>query len=90
MPRTAVNATVPNLVPPMPEAGRLSAPQPGAVPPPTAPEPQEQQPKVDNFPGREVVAKLDMLLLRAAKTATSSVSAERLAGGRRRERNDAA
>ena len=41
MPRTAVNATVPNLVPPMPEAGRITAPQPGALPPPTAPEPQE-------------------------------------------------
>jgi uncharacterized protein YhfF len=62
----------------MTEAGRLTAPQPGALPPLTAPEPQEQQPAVENFQGREVVAKLDMLLLRAAKTATSSVSEAKL------------
>ena len=78
MPRTAVNASVPSFVPPMTEAGRLTEPQPGAVPPPTAPELQEQQPEVENFAGREVVAKLDTLLLRAAKTATSSVSAAKL------------
>ena len=78
MPRTAVNAVVPNPLPPMTEAGRLTEPQRGAVPPPTVPEPQDPQPEVNNFPGREIVAKLDTLLLRAAKTATSSVSAAKL------------
>ena len=62
----------------MTEAGRLTEPQRGAVPPPTVPEPQDPQPEVNNFPGREIVAKLDTLLLRAAKTATSSVSAAKL------------
>ena len=74
MPLTAVNANVPNPVPPMTQAGRLTAPQTGTVPPTTAPVQQEQAPEVANDPGREVVAKLDTLLLRAAKTATSSVS----------------
>ena len=78
MPRTAVNANVPNPVPLMTEAGRLTAPQPGAVPPQTVPEMQGEMPEANGLPGRELVAKLDTLLLRAAKTATSSVSAEKL------------
>ena len=78
MPLTAVNANVPNPVPPMTQAGRLTEPQPGAVPPPVVIEPQGLEPEANKFPGREIVAKLDTLLLRAAKTATSSVSAAKL------------
>ena len=78
MPRTAIDANVPNPLPPMTEAGRLTAPQPGAVPPPSAQGMEEEQPEAGSFLGREIVTKLDTLLLRAAKTATSSVSEAKL------------
>ena len=82
MPLPPVNAKILNPVPVQPQVGGAQ----GAVNhapvgnPPVAPEPLDGNPPVQapRMPVGELVAKLDSLLVRAAKTATASVDAAAL------------
>ena len=82
MPLPPVKSNVPNHVPVQPPVGGAQGPVNNAPVgnPPAAPElpgedPQAQAPRM---PTGELVAKLDSLLARAAKTATASVDAAAL------------
>ncbi len=79
MPLPPVHANVPNPVPVQPPVGGPQGPvhvAPGN--PPVVPEPEGEAPQRPRMPAGELVAKLDSLLVRAAKTATASVDAAAL------------
>ena len=80
MPLPPVHANVPNPVPVQPPVGGAQGPANNApVNPPVAPEPLDNPPpEAPRMPAGELVAKLDSLLVRAAKTATASVDAAAL------------
>ena len=80
MPLPPVNANIPNPVPVQPPVGGAQGPANNApVNPPVAPEPLDNPPpEAPRMPAGELVAKLDSLLVRAAKTATASVDAAAL------------
>ena len=81
MPLPPVNANIPNPVPVQPPVGGAQGPANNAPVgnPPVAPEPLDNPPpEAPRMPAGELVAKLDSLLFRAAKTATASVDAAAL------------
>lgn len=72
MPLPPVNANIPNPVPVQPPVGGAQGPANNAPVgnPPVAPEPLDNPPpEAPRMPAGELVAKLDSLLVRAARTA---------------------